>query len=1081
MTRSFKKMRTGIFLLLTCLSSHQLFAQNRQITGTVTSAENSQALQGVTVTEKDTRNSVVTDTRGQYSIRVGNNAAALVFSSASFITYEANINGRTVIDAQLQSEVKALEDVVVVGYQTLRRRDLTGSVSSVNAKQLKDIPINSAAQALAGRLAGVQVTGTEGSPDAEVLIRIRGGGSITQDPQPIYIIDGVQVENALSVISPQDIESIDVLKDASTTAIYGARGANGVVIITTKGGRNLQPTITYNGLMGIKKLANKLDVLNPYEFVLYQYERSRGSSTDRQAFQDTYGRWEDLDLYKSIPPVDWQEEMFGRLALMHTHNAGLRGGDQKTQYNLSLTYNKDEGIMELSDFDRKLVNFKFDHTFSPKLKVGFSSRYNNTIVNGAGTSNPGSSGTNRLRQSIKYKPILTPGQSETDYDPDYSDQTNANSLRLVNPLLLNQAEYRRDIQDIINLTAYINLTVNKYVSLRSTFGYDLANRQQRAFDDSITSNSKQNSAGLPLASINTIKRFTLDNSNVLTFTMDKSGTEFSRNNKLTVLLGQETYEDKGKSLRVETRYFPLGISPKRALANMNLGSGPQGQPQPKPTSSESDNKLVSFFGRINYSYADRYLLALSFRADASTKFSPDHRWAYFPSGTFAWRISKEKFMEGLSSVINDLKLRVGYGEAGNNRIGDFLFTTAYSSNTQYNLLNQPITAYLPNSLSNPLLVWEENISRNIGLDIGLLNNRIQFSADVYKNSSKNLLLNVAVPANSGYTKQVQNVGSLNNTGVEFQISATPVQNKNFTWTASFNASFNTNKIKSLGPDQTSFLETSGWAGGNVPSDYIVRVDESVGAVWGLITDDWYTVNDFDYDATAGTYTLKSGVPNNSSIIAVTPQPGMIRFKDLNGDGVIDDKDRTIIGHTLPKVIGGLNQQFTYKNFDLSVFFNFQFGNKIYNANKLEFSSGYTVNSNLLDIMNSDKRWRTVNDLGQVVTDPAELTKLNANATIWRPITSAGSFYTHSWAIEDAGFVRLNNITIGYTLPKSLTSRAKIQSLRVYVTGNNLEVFTNYSGYDPEVSTRRSTQVTPGVDFSAYPRSRNYIFGLNLTF
>lgn len=1080
--RKFVK-RLGISCLIICVvsSASNVCAQARQITGKVISSENQQALAGVTVVEKGTTNTVTTDALGNYRITVANNAATLVFTHTGFARYETPIGGRTSVDVEMTLEIKTQEEVVVIGYQSVRRRDLTGSVSSVSAKDLKDIPINSAAQALAGRLAGVQVTGTEGSPNADVLIRVRGGGSITQDPQPIYIVDGVQIENALSVISPQDIASVDVLKDASTTAIYGARGANGVVIITTKGGRNMRPTITYNGLVGLKKLANKLEVMSPYEFVLYQYERSRGSSADRQTFQDTYGRWEDLDLYQSIPPVDWQEEMFGRLALMQTHNVALTGGDQKTQYNVSATYNKEQGIMELSDFDRKLASFKFDHTFSPKLKVGFSTRYNNTIVNGAGTSSPGSSSTNRLRQAIKYKPILTPGLSETDYDPDYADQTNANSLRLVNPILLNEAEYRKDISDIINVTAYINVNINKYLSFKSTLGYDLTNREQRAFDDTITSNSKQVSAGMPLASINTIKRYTLDNSNVLTFTMDRSESRFSNNNNLTVLLGEETYEDKGKALYVETRYFPVGIRPDRAFANMNLGSGPQGQPQPKPTSSESDNKLTSFFGRINYSYADRYLLSLSFRADGSTKFASDNRWSYFPSGTFAWRISKERFMEGMSSVINDLKLRVGYGEAGNNRIGDFLYLTTFNSGTQYGLLDQSITAYLPSSLANAALVWEENISRNIGLDVSFLKNRIQLTADVYKNSSKNLLLNVAVPASTGYTKQVQNVGSVNNSGVEFQINVIALQRKNFSWTANFNASFNTNKIKSLGPDQTSFLETSGWAGSNVPSDFIVKVGGSVGAIWGLITDGWYAVNDFDYNATAGTYTLKSGVANDQSILAVAPQPGMLKFKDLNGDGLIDDNDRTIIGHTLPKVIGGLNQQFTFKNFDVSVFFNFQFGNKIYNANKLEFTSGYTVNSNLLSMMGSDKRWRTVDDQGNVVTDPDALTKLNANATIWRPITSAGSFYTHSWAIEDGGFVRLNNITLGYTLPKSLMSRARIQSLRVYVTGNNLKVFTNYSGYDPEVNTRRSSQVTPGVDYSAYPRSRNFIFGVNLSF
>jgi TonB-dependent starch-binding outer membrane protein SusC len=1075
-----KQLTISLLAICVCSLLEHAYAQGRQIAGKVTSSENKQPLAGVTVTVKGTANAVITDAQGNYRIAVDENARTLLFTYTGFAPFEASIGARTSIDVEMTAQAKTQEEVVVIGYQSVRRRDLTGSVSSVSAKQLKDIPINSAAQALAGRLAGVQVTGTEGSPNAEVLIRVRGGGSITQDPQPIYIVDGVQVENALSLISPQDIETVDVLKDASTTAIYGARGANGVVIITTKGGHNMKPTIFYNGLVGFKKLANKLEVLNPYEFVLYQYERSRGSAAEQQAFQNTYGRWEDLDLYKSIPAVDWQEEMFGRVAFMQTHNVGLNGGDQKTQYNLSLTYNGEEGIMLLSDFKRILGSFKFDHQFSQKLKVGFSSRYNNTVINGAGTSNPGSSATNRLRQSIKYKPILSPGQSETDYDPDYSDQTNANSLRLVNPILLNEAEYRKSIADNINLTGYINFTINKYLSFRSTLGYDLTNTEQRAFDDTITSNSKQNSAGLPLASINSIKRTTFDNSNVFTFTMDASKTNFSRYNKLTVLLGEETYEDKGNALYVETRYFPLGISPQRAFANMNLGSGPQGQPQPKPLSSESDSKLVSFFGRMNYAYDDRYLLSLSLRADGSTKFAPGNRWGYFPSATVAWRVSKEKFMESVSSTINDLKLRIGYGEAGNNRISDFQYLTTYTPSTQYDLLDQIITAYLPPSLANNALVWEENISRNIGLDVSFLQNRIQFTADVYKNSSNNLLLNVAVPASSGYTKQFQNVGSLTNSGVEFQVNATALQKKDFTWTVNFNTSYNKNKIKSLGPDQISFLETSGWAGANVPSDFIVKVGESVGAVWGLITDGWYNVSDFDYNSTSNTYTLKTGVPNDQSILAVAPQPGMLKFKDLNGDGLIDDNDRTIIGHTLPTVIGGLNQQFTYKSFDLSVFFNFQFGNDIYNANKLEFTSGYTVNSNLLATMNSDKRWRTVDDHGTVITDPAALEKLNANATIWRPITSAGSFYAHSWAIEDGGFIRLNNITLGYTLPKSVTSRIKIQSLRVYVTGNNLAVFTNYSGYDPEVSTRRTSLVTPGVDYSAYPRSRSFIFGVNLT-
>lgn len=1048
----------------------------KQISGRVVEEGTGEPLAGVTVTVKGTKTATTTGSDGRYTITAPNANTVLVFSHISHKQFEATVGEQSSIDVTLSSDAATMSDVVVVGYQTVRRRDLTGSVSSVNSKQLKDVPLNSAAAALAGRLAGVQVTGTEGSPNAEVMIRVRGGGSITQDAQPIYIIDGVQVENALSVISPQDIESVDVLKDASTTAIYGARGANGVVIITTKGGRNQRPVISYNGFVGVKKLANKLEVMNPYDFVTYQWERTRANSQDSANFAQTYGTtYDTLSVYKNFPATDWQEEMFGRNAIMQTHNVGLTGGNANTTYNLSITANKEEGVMLGSEFDRKLVNFKFDHIFTPSLKVGFSTRYNNTIVDGAGTSSEGSSSTNRLRQSIKYRPILLDGMDILDYDPDYALQTNANSLALINPILLNEAEYRQNVSNNTNITGYINLDINKYISFRTTLGYDITNSRRYAFDDTITSNAKQVSAGMPLASINTFNRTTINNSNVLTFTMNKSGTAFSQKHDLTVLAGQEIYEDNGNQLYVETRYFPVGISPDRAFANMNLGSGPQGQPQPKPTSTVGESRLLSFFGRVNYGYDDRYLLTVSFRADGSTKFAPDNRWGYFPSGTFAWRVSNEKFMDGIKSTINDLKLRIGYGEAGNNRISDFLYLTAFGTGTQYGLNDQSITGYFAPSLANQNLVWEENISRNIGLDASFLNNRIQFTMDLYKNSSENLLVEVAVPANSGYTKQIQNVGTLSNKGVEFQVNAVAVQKQDFSWTLNFNASFNKNRIEKLGSFQDSYFQNSGWAGSNVPADYIVKVGQPVGAIWGFITDGFYGVDDFNYNSTANVYTLKTGVDSNALI---TPQPGTVKFRDMNGDGIINESDRSIIGDATPKFYGGLNQQFTYKSFDFSVFINYQFGNDVYNANKLEFTSGYTVNSNLLAIMND--RWRNVNDAGQVVRDPAELAKLNANAKLWSPSTSANSFYPHTWAIEDGSFIRLNNVTIGYTIPASLTRKAKIQRARFYVTANNLYVWTNYSGYDPEVSTRRNAGTTPGVDYSAYPRSRSYIFGVNVS-
>ncbi|MGB8193665.1 MAG: TonB-dependent receptor [Chitinophagaceae bacterium] len=1087
-------------MLLVLWSCYFARAQDRQITGTVTKDKTGEPLSGVTVSIKGTSTATSTDNSGQFRIRISGNNAVLVFTYVGHTPREVAVGSKTeIITSMEEAATTSLDDVVVIGYGTAKRKDVTSSVSSVNAKQLRDIPLNSAAQALAGRLAGVQITGSEGSPNAEVLIRVRGGGSITQDNSPLYIIDGIQVENGLSTLSPQDIESIDVLKDASATAIYGARGANGVVIITTKSGRNNRTTLNYNGFIGVNKLANKLDVMKPYDFVVYQWERAMFTG-DTSSIWD-YGRtFDTLKVYKNAPFIDWQEEMFGRSALMQTHNVSLNGGKEGTTYNLSLTSNKEEGIMRNSDFDRKLVTFKFDHTFSKQLKVGFSTRYNNTVVNGAGTSNSGSAGTNRLRQSVKYRPLLIEGQDVDDYDPDYAANTNANGLSLINPLLLNDAEFRKNTTNIANIGAYVDLKLTRFLTFRTTGGVDYTNTRQTAFDDTITSIAKQNS-NQPLAFIGSSTRVTLNNSNVLTYSNGNGKGKFADKNDLTVLVGHEIYQTRVRGENQLARNFPIGITPAKALGNMNLGTNYLDNS--RPPSYENENRLVSFFGRANYGFDNRYLLSMSVRADGSSKFGPDNKWSYFPSGSLAWRISNEQFFSKYTKAINDLKLRVSYGQAGNNRIQDFLYVQQFNTGTQYWLNDQLVTGYTPSSLANADLVWEKVISRNLGVDISLLNNRLQFTLDVYKNTTKDLLVAVPVPTSSGYNRQIQNVGSTENRGVEVQLNATIAQKKNFSWTANFNMSYNKNKVLSLGTFQKSYLENSGWGFSNTPADYLVRVGDPVGTMWGFVTDGYYKLDDFDYDAVTKRYTLKTGVASNFGITSTLPQPGALKFRDIGGvdstgkpigpDGKIDDNDKTTIGNAQPKLFGGLNQQFTYKNFDLSIFVNYQIGGDIYNANKLEFTSGYTGNANLLADMND--RWRVIdangNILQRVVTISGTqyvvgeskeiLAAANANnPSLWFPSTASTSFTLHSWAIEDASFLRINNITLGYTLPANLVRKVKLERARFYFTVNNVAVLTKYSGYDPEVSARRSNPVTPGVDYSAYPRSRTFLLGVNLS-
>jgi TonB-linked SusC/RagA family outer membrane protein len=1079
-----------ITVTLMGISSFPLLAQSRNITGVV-KGDDQVPLPGVSVVEKGTTNGTVTDGDGKFALTVQENATVVV-SFIGMVPKEVAVGNQTALDIVMNSDVTELDEVVVVGYGEVERRDLTTSVSSIGAKQLKDIPLNSAGQALAGRLAGVQVVTAEGSPNAQVQIRVRGGGSITQDNTPLYVVDGVQVENALSVISPQDIESIDVLKDASATAIYGARGANGVVIITTKGGRKMKTVVAYSGFFGVNKLANKLEVMKPYDFVNYQYERAQLSGTAAQnTFRNTYGNYNDLELYKQVPFTDWQEESFGRNAIQQTHNVSVTGGSSTTTYNLSATSNTQEGIQLGSDFNRKLLNLKVDQKINKFLKAGVAFRYNNTVVNGAGTSNPGSSSTNRLRQSVKYRPILFPGQDVDTYDASYAQETNANSLSLVNPVLLAAAEYQKDRSTVMNISGNVTIDPTKYLTFRSTIGYDLTRQQVRIFNDSITNNAKQNGQGHPIASIDSLHRTILNQSNVLTFSLNKLSEAFAAHNKLDVLLGQEIYQTTSKTAYVETHGYPQGISAETALDHMEMG---QDYVNPsKPRQYEITNRLLSFFSRATFSRDDKYMATLTLRADGSSKFAQGHQWGYFPSASVAWRISGENFFSEVQTAtkINDLKLRLSYGESGNNRIGDFLYLTQFESYPPYDLNNSPVVGYGPKreggspTLANSNLQWETTISRNLGVDISLLESRIQLSVDVYHNSTKNLLVNTPVPTSSGYLNQLQNVGSTSNRGVEMQLGATIMQKTNFSWTANFNISFYKNRIESLGR-QTSFLFNSGWAN-NSPSDYSVAVGQPTGTIWGLVSDGYYSVDDFQIDPNTGQYSVDSkgrfilndGIANDQPVTSLDPKPGIIKYKDQNGDGVIDDKDRTALGTANPKFFGGFNQQFTYKNFDLSVYLNFQYGNKVLNANKLEFSSGYTTNSNLLAIMNN--RFRNVNDEGVVVTDPEGLRALNANATIFTPLTTATSFYVNSWAVEDGSFLRVNNITLGYTLPVLKISKLKISKLRFYGTVNNLAVFTKYSGYDPDVNTRRNSPITPGVDYSAYPRSHTYIMGLNLSF
>ncbi|KMQ68599.1 TonB-dependent receptor [Chryseobacterium sp. FH2] len=980
-------------------------------------------------------------------------------------------------ETKKEKETK-IDEVVLVGYTKVSKADVTNAVGSVKAEDMKDMPVNSAAEAIQGRVAGVQITASEGSPGAEVEIKVRGGTSITQSNAPLYIVDGIQMDNALSVLSPKEIESIEVLKDAASTSIYGARGANGVVLITTKGGRKkMATTINYSGYTGVRKIMNTLSVLRPLEFVDYQRELyyKNNDATDATTFTTRYGDPKLIgEKYGSVKNRNWQDELFGKEAFNFTHNVSIIGGSDKSSFALTLNHVEEAGIMLGSGFKRSMANFKYDFDISKKLKMGINARYGRQLITGAGTSATGSQGTNRLRNAVRYQPFE--GGSNVpvdDFDPDYAQNTN-----LVNPILLNQDEVKDNRTNDLLLNAYLNYNITKDLTFRSIIGYVQKDNAVNQFWGMVTNDARANSA-MPIVQLTRSQTRRITNTNTLNYTK-----KFGRH-KLDLLLGEETVQTDGESSSTYVKYLPVSITAQEAFANIQAAIPPDGLLQDAPrTAALAPDRLVSFFGRANYIFENKYIATLSIRTDGTNVFAPENRWGTFPALSLAWKLKQENFLKD-KEWLEELKLRFGYGLAGNNRIPAYLYDTFFTTSTDFGYTFQ--TGVTPgattgNTMRNPNVKWEATVSKNLGIDFGFFNGRLYGSVDGYITDTKDLLILAKIPQTSGYEYQYQNSGKTQNKGIEVTLGGLIVNKENFTWKADFNISANRNMIKSLGGSNASaasdyYLAASGWV--NSLYDFIVKVGNPIGTYYGYVTEGRYELNDFDFNPTTQAYTLKSGVPNASAVANGSKpiQPGDLKLKDLNGDGQITIEDQTELGSAQPKFFGGFSQTFRYKNWDMSLFFNFSVGNKVYNANKIEFTTQYQYRDNNMLGEVAD-RWRWYDASGTKITDPTALAAMNANTTMWTP--PQGNYILHSYAIEDGSFLRLNNLTIGYTLPKGALESAFVKNLRIYATVNNVFTITKYSGYDPEASTRRNP-LTPGVDYAAYPRSRFILTGVDITF
>ena len=1059
--------------------------QDLRITGKVVDANTGESLPGVNVIEEGTTNGTITDLEGEYVIELRESGKALLFSYMGYERLRIPIEGNTVINVELKPDLKEIDEVVVVGYGTMKRADLTGSVSSVSGDQLADIPVASVSEAMIGKMAGVQIKTTDGSPDAELVIRIRGGGSVTQDNSPLFIVDGFPVDN-INDISPHNIANIDVLKDASSAAIYGSRGANGVILITTKGAEGGKTQVSYNGYVQMRTLAKKLDVLDPYEFVLMQYEYARVQQGDLayNRFISNFGVYEDLELYKGQRGTDWQEEMLGSPTLSQNHNFDVGGGTEATRYKLSLSDVTDEGILIGNGYDRTNIYFNLKHKAGESVEVNLSSRVINTDVIGAGTS-----GSANLRMShiLTARPVN--GLIDIlDYDfddPTFYDDYQSFISSFINPAQLVEQDYRKRQTRYYYLNAGLDWTIVDNLIYRSDFGvrYNYGNNYR--YYGPLTSRSRNYGSSLPLGDINSYKGNQLRWSNTLTYNLDLGETQ-----QMNLMAGQEMIQSSSSNIFMRAKYFSEDLPPDKMFANMALGEFDE-----MSTVFDPDDKLASFFGRINYYLLDRYIVTATFRADGSSKFAPGNQWGYFPSGAIAWRISNEKFMQN-QNLISNLKLRASVGTAGNNRIGADLWKTNYRISTSNSIgfgdrINQ---YYIPASslLSNPDLRWETTLTRNIGVDYGLFRHRITGVVDLYWNTTKDLLVESDIPSYLGYSKQMRNIGQTSNRGIEFTMDARAVQKRDLTLNVMFNIGFNKPQIDKLDEvNEKPF--NSNWATSDLreSDDYRVIVGETVGLMYGYVFDGMYTPDDFVIvDEETGAYELKEGVVNSEGILGgvIGLRPGTMKLKDLNGDGVITaDQDRKVIGNANPKHTGGLNINARYKSWDLSALFNWMYGNNIYNTGLIEFQMLFhTTYGNMLNTMNSEKRYMYIDlETGEEITDLDRLAEVNQDKTMWSPFSSGSTKpLFHSGAIEDGSFLRLNTLTLGYSLPDNVINKLRMERLRIYATVYNAWIWTNYSGYDPEVSTTQSgsyRQLTPGVDYSAYPKSRSFVLGANITF
>lgn len=1000
-------------------------------------------LPGVNIQVKGENIGTVTDSKGKFSLKTST-SKTIVFSYIGYQKKEIEASKLNNATISLELDSKTLTETVVIGYGSVKKKDLTGSVASANISDMQKAPVKSFDEALAGRVAGVVVSSVDGQPGDAPNIVIRGNSSLTQDNSPLYVIDGLPLENLNNnAINPSDIESVEVLKDASSTAIYGSRGANGVIIITTKKGKTVKPIISIDYNIGQGNSIKRQSLLSPYEFLKLDNEKYAAQTA---AMYFTNGLT--LDSYQSISGVNWEDKLLQN-ANFSNLNMSIRGNNNGTNYSISGSITNQNGIIINSGFTRYQGRILLSQKINSKLTLSTNVNYANTHSFGtiARDYSNGSTGGNPvialLANVWTYRPLAGIGDSDILLDEGLDPTVNPVSDYRYNPIQTVKNAINEKTQNSLIAVGNLEYSIIPNLVLKYSGSLNQNGTNLGVFYNSKTqSGDRKTTQGVngPNGSINNIVLNTLNSEATLTYKkLWLSG------HNLTVLAGgaeqnTSTYSDG----------FSANNVPNDVLGVYGLSQGVL----MASTSYRTQSTLISYFGRFIYDFKSKYYLTASYRADGSSKFAQGNQWGYFPSAALSWRVSKENFMKNVS-FINDMKFRLSYGLTGNNRVPDF----ASLASTQvlkgyYSFASVLSSGAFRNTLSNPDLKWETTKQGNLGLDVEFFKGRIGLTVDYYNKITDNLLLNTNLPGNVGFSTAIVNIGSVKNEGLEFTINTTNIKSKRFLWTSNFNISFNQNTILDLANGQDALI---------VNSNFISKKGFSIGQMFGYVNDWYYQQNDFIVNNN-GKLTLRPEVVSNGGT-RTSILPGNIKYKDLNGDGVIDTKDQTVIGNGNPIHTGGFSNNFNYLGFDLNIFFQWSYGNNILNANKVYFESyNPSFNYNQFATAALANRW----------------TPENPNA--YMPISSGTNGLNNIFSsriIEDGSFLRLKTVQLGYNLPVKILKSIKISTLNVYLSAQNVLTWTKYSGLDPEVSTY-NTPLSPGNDYSAYPKARIISAGVKIT-